>query len=223
MIFGIRDTSIGMKNGENHMLISGGNTRCTMRHYFNRSRKRKVTYLKNPIQHSPSLIGNAPANGIALLHVFAQAPGLAGGSMSADRTDENRLTEVGNGRKLGRVTIDVGIIPATGQQGFYEYAVVKYERSTSVPVVGTDPVPSSADCVGTGLQQAVRRLTPGYCIQFGLIPITTETTVVRKITISFAKFRKAKVRDGDYYCIIFYNRTQATGTYDLHFRYRTGN
>ncbi len=194
-----------------------------MRHYGNRPfRRRKIPI--NTIQHSPALIGNAPANGIGLLHVFAHAGSLAGGSMGGARTGgEDRLTELDTGRKLGPVTIDIGIIPATGQQGFYEYAIVKYERSTSVPVVGVDPVPSSADMVSNGLQQAVRSLTPGYVIRFGLIPVTTETTVVRKITVNFAKFRKAKVRDGDYFCIIFYNRTQATGTYDLHFRYKASD
>ncbi len=189
---------------------------------YGRSRRR-ISFIKNPIQHSPSLIGNAPAAGILTLHVFAHAGVLAGSGMGASRMEEDRLTEVANGRRLGRVTIDMGIIPGTGQAGFYEYALLKYERSNAVPIVGTDPVPSSADCVATGLQQAVRSLSPGYVIQFGLIPITEETVFAKKIIANFAKFKKAKVRDGDYYVILIYNRTGASGTYDLQFRYRTSD
>ncbi len=194
-----------------------------MRHYGRRGGRRR-SIPRETIQHSPSLIGNAPAAGIALLHVFAHADNLASPNLTQDRTGgEDRFTAVDNGRRILPVTIDISILPGTGQQGVYEYAIVKYERSTSVPAIGVDPVPSSADIVASGLQGAVRGFTPGYVVNFGLIPVTSETTTIRKIKVNFAKFKKAKVRDGDYYTIIMYNRTQAGGTYDLQFRYYTSS
>ncbi len=174
------------------------------------------------IQHSPSLIGNTPANNIALLHVLAHSQQLAGGSMTASRTGgEDRTTEVDNGRHVGKMTLDVAFIPLAAANGYYEYVVVKYERSFTVPVVGTDPVPSSANAVTDGLQREARSLAPGYVVQHGIIPITAETTVVRKIKINWAKFGKSLVRDGDYFCIIFFNRAAASNTYDISIRYNT--
>ncbi len=174
------------------------------------------------IQHSPSLLGNAPANNTGLLHVLAHAGNLAGGAMTSSRTGgEDRTTEVDNGRVIGRTTIDWALTPLTTTKGYYEYVIVKYERSFTVPVVGTDPVPSNANMLTDGLQREARSLAPGYVLQFGLIPVTSETNVVRKIIINWAKFRKAQVRDGDYFCIIFFNRSDASGIYDLHIRYNT--
>ncbi len=221
MIYEINSTSTGMTNGENHMLISGGVHNYAMRHFGRRrSTRRKIFGQK--IQHSMSLIGNAPANQIALLHVLAHAGGLAGGSMTASRTGgEDRTTEVDNGRHVGRMTIDLAFIPLAAANGYYEYALVKYERSTSVPTIGTDPVPTSADFVTDGIQRALRSMTPGYVVQYGMIPITAETTVTRKIIIKWDKFRKAQVRDGDYFVLIMFNRASASNTYDIYCRYNT--
>ncbi len=192
-----------------------------MRHYFKRrGGKRKV--FGQPIQHSPSLMGNGPANNIGLVHVLAHASNLAGASMAASRTGgEDRSTEVDNGRHVGNTTIDFAITISGAPKGYYEYAVVKYERSFSVPTIGADPVPSSADMAAFGLQQAVRNLAPGYVLQFGVIPLTTETSTVRKIRISWSKFKKAQVRDGDYFCILFFNRSESASIYDLQIRYKT--
>ncbi len=174
------------------------------------------------IQHSPALLNNAPANNVALLHVLGHAPQLAGASMTATRTgNEDRTTEIDNGRVIGKTTIDFALTPVAASKGYYEYCVVKYERSTSVPQVGTDPVPASADVITDGLQRECRNLTPGYVVKFDTIPVTAETNTSRKIIINWAKFRKQRVRDGDYFCIIFFNRSDAAGIYDLHIRYNT--
>ncbi len=142
--------------------------------------------------------------------------------MTGSRTGgEDRTTEVDNGRTVGKTTIDFGLTPTALTTGYYEYAVVKYERSFTVPAIGTDPVPTSANIITGGLQRECRSLAPGYVLQFGIIPATKETVVTRKIIINWAKFNKEKVRDGDYYCIIFFNRTDGAGVYDLHIRYKT--
>ncbi len=167
-------------------------------------------------------MGNGPADNIGLLHVLAHAQGLAGGSMGASRTGgEDRLTEVDNGRHVGHTTIDFSLSFTASPVGYYEYAVVKYERSTSVPSIGTDPVPSSADITTVGLQQSVRSLSPGYVLQYGQIPCVPNINVHRVIKINWAKFKKSLVRDGDYFCIIFFNRSNTTNIYDLQIRYRT--
>ncbi len=191
-----------------------------MRHFGRRTRGRRKIY-GQPIQHSPSLLGNNPANDTALIHILAHADQLAGQSMTAARTGaEDRTTDVDNGRHVGRMTLDIGFT-VSASTGYYEYALVKYERSTSVPTIGVDPVPSSADIVSDGLQRAVRSFTPGYVIKFGLIAITPQTNRIVKIKADWAKFGKAQVRDGDYYALIVFNRTDAAPLYDIHIRYKT--
>ena len=193
-----------------------------MRHFGSRRRGRARKTASEFIQHSPALKGNQPNNLIGLIHVFAHAGSLAGGSMSAGRMDEDRLTEVANGRTIGNTNITIALVPGVNTNGYLEYAVIKYERSTSVPTIGTDPVPSSADIATNGLQQEVRSMTPGYCVKWGIIPVTAEVTKTFPININWNKFRKGKVRDGDYYTIIIFNNTSNNAlVYDLFFRYKT--
>jgi len=189
------------------------------RRRFSRRGTRKM--YSQPVQHTASLIGNAPANDTGLVHVLAHASQLAGGSMTASRTgNEDRTTEVDNGRHVGKMTLDIGFTPG-GAKGYYEYAITKYERSFSVPTIGVDPVPSNADMAADGLQRAVRSLTPGYVIRYGIIPITLETSRTQKLVINWAKFKKAQVRDGDYFTITMFNRTDAAPVYDIYTRYKT--
>ncbi len=169
-------------------------------------------------------MGNAPVNNVGLLHVIANGPQLAGGSMTTDRTStENRFQGVNNGRYVGKTTIDFALTSVGTPRGYYEYCVVKYQRQFTVPAIGTDPVPSSAVIITDGLQNACRSLAPGYVIKFGTIPVTAETTVTRKIVINWAKFGKAIMRDGDFFTIVFFNRSDSTNTYDLQIRYTTYN
>ncbi len=168
-------------------------------------------------------MGNSPNNDVGLLHVLAQAGQLAGGAMSVARIGgEDRLTEVDNGRTIGKMQVQIDFTVGPNSNGFYEVAAIKYERSTSVPVIGTAPVPTSADIGTNGLQQEVRSNTPGYVIYFDTIAITPETNRSKKLTLNWAKYGKAVVRDGDFYAIIMFNRTNdSTTVYDIQTRYKT--
>ncbi len=193
-----------------------------MRHYFNRrSRGARKTFTPS-IQHSPSSIGNAPAFQVGLLHVLAKSGLLAGASMTSDRTGvEDRTVEIDNGKHVGQMTIDLVIQPSTDTSGYYEYLFVKYQRQTSVPAWGTDPVPTSAGVLTDGLQREARSLSPGWVVKFGIIPCTSETVVTRTIKVNWKKFKMDKVRDGDFFCMLMYNRQSSATKYDFHVRYKT--
>lgn len=188
-----------------------------------RGRKRRRFIPKEQIQHSPSLLGNAPAANVGLLHVLVHANGLAGGSMNADRRDEDRLTEVGNGRHIRNMIVSIGFIPSANSQGYYELGFIKYERSFTVPTLGTDPVPSTANMLSVGLQQEVRSLTPGYMVKYMQVPISAETTKIISVKVDWAKYKKSMVRDGDYFTLLVFNRTAAAGTYDINTRFNTSS
>ncbi len=190
------------------------------RYSMRRFRKRKR--YAHPIQHSPALMGNAPADNIALVHVLAHAGNLASTNLTQSRTGgEDRSTEVDNGRHIGNMTINLAFTTVAAGTGYYEYALIKYERSTSVPTIGTDPVPSSADIVTNGLQASVRGLTPGYLIEYGQIAMSPQTTRIKILKAKWAKFKKALVRDGDYFVLIIFNRSGGASTYDIQTRYKT--
>ncbi len=193
-----------------------------MRHFRGRrGGKRKL--FGQPIQHSPALMGNSPSSAIGVLHVLGHAGVLAGGSMGSTRSGgEDRLTEIDNGRHVGKMQVQIDFTVGASSIGYYEVAAIKYERSTTVPIIGTDPVPSSADIVGNGLQQAVRSLTPGYCIYWDTIPLTPGTNRTKKFTLNWDKYKKAMCRDGDYFTIIVFNRSGDNNTiYDIQTRYKT--
>ncbi len=192
-----------------------------MRHFSRRGRGKRKIY-GQPVQHSPSLMGNAPLNNIGLLHVLARSGTLAGGSMTASRVgDENRTVDVDNGRSIGKMTVSVNFTTSGASIGYYEYAFIKYHRQTSVPAIGTDPVPTSADIVSDGLQRAVRNFTPGWVVHFGTVSSNTAFNRGIKLVINWAKFKMEKVRDGDFYCLVMFNRSDGTATYDIQTRYKT--
>jgi len=194
------------------------------RYGYRRPMKRRGRQiLKGAIQHSPALMGNAPAGGVALLHVLAHATVLAGTSMSQNRFDEDRNTECANGRNIHNMICNISFVPATATQGYYELGFIKYERSTSVPAIGTDPVPATATILADGLQNSVRSLSPGYMIKFMTIPVTAEISKAISIKLNWAKYRKAKVRDGDYFCLVVFNRTNGAGTYDIQTRFNVAD
>ncbi len=222
MIYAINNTNIGMTSGANHILTSGGQNKWNMRHFGKRGGKKRKLF-GQPVQHSPSLMGNSPANLIGLIHVLAHANILAGGSMTSDRTGgEDRTTDVDNGRHVGKMHVQIDFTVGAASSGYYEIAAIKYERSTTVPAIGVDPVPSSADISGDGLQRAVRSLSPGYIIYWDTVAITPGTNRTKKILLNWNKYGKATVRDGDYYTLIVFNRSNDNNTiYDIQTRYRT--
>ncbi len=186
-----------------------------------RRRGRKI--LKGVIQHSPALMGNVPATGSGLLHVLAHATVLAGVSMSTNRFDEDRNTEVANGRNIHNMIVTFAVTPAAATSGYYELGFIKYERSTSVPAIGTDPVPASATIAADGMQNAVRSLSPGYMIKYMQIPVTAEMSTTRSIPINWGKYKKAKVKDGDYFVLLVFNRTGGSATYDIQTRFNVAD
>ncbi len=166
-------------------------------------------------------MGNAPGNNLALVHVLGKAGELAGASMAASRTPEDRFQEIANGRTVGNMTINLDFTVAAATTGYYEYAVVKFEKQTAVPTLGAGNMPSSADMAATGLQQAIRNDAPGWVIEYNTIALTGGSNRSKVIKCRWGKYNKAKVRDGDFFMLIIFNRSDANGPYDVQIRYRT--
>ena len=165
-------------------------------------------------------MGNSILTNDQLITFVAVSTVPAGTSMATSRLDTDRATEVSSGALVGRTTISIGMVPGA-TSGYLEYVVFKVQRSHVTPVKGTDPMPSDASVISAGLQQMYRQNMPGWVIQYGQIPISAETPRVKDIKIDWNKFRMAKVRDGDFYGITYFNRTASTITFDWQARYHS--
>ncbi len=164
-------------------------------------------------------MGNTILTNDQLLTVPAKAGLLAGTALATDRDAGDRSQELQTGNILGNMTIDVTASPSGAAFGVIEYVVFKVQRALTVPIIGTDPIPSDADAITGGLQSAYRKNMPGWIIQFGTFRISAEVTAIKKIRINWNKFRMAKVRDGDFFCIVYFNRTGGSITFDWQARY----
>ncbi len=189
------------------------------RYGYRRRMRRSGGRRQSATMHVPSTMEQSLAPDILSL-IFAQTPSLdAGASASSniEASDRDRTVNVGN--SIGKVTFDIDIRNAAAS-GSMEFAVIRCERCFGVPIVGTDPIPSSLDVTGEGIQQAFRTRMPGRVLHFSQMAVTIETTRTKKIIVNPAKFRMSKVRPGDYLALAVFNRNGASITYSVQMRYK---
>lgn len=166
-------------------------------------------------------MGNSIITNDQLVTFIGVATQQADGTITANRLDTDRGTELSSGALVGKTTINVGMIPAAGSKGYFEYVVFKAQRQAVTPVKGTFPIPADADVITSGLQQLYRLSMPGWVIQYGQWSVSAEFPMTRKITIDWSKFKMDKTRDGDFYGITYFNRTGGTVTFDWQARYHS--
>ncbi len=146
---------------------------------------------------------------------------VAGVSATTGRLDTDRDREVSNGERVGFTRFTLQYEPATTAKGNIEYMIFKAERQATTPVVGTFPIPSAATVDGQGIQQAFRLNMSTWCCKFGSFPVAGETPITKVITINWAKFKKATVKDGDHYGIALFNRADGTVNFSVQMLYKS--
>ncbi len=165
------------------------------------------------IQHSPSEMDGTIATKVLSLRFLVVPDSNAGVALNTVRTASTRFQVIANGSVIKSITCQVAIRAITNE-GYLEYAIIKVQRSATVPIVGTAPAPSSTDVNDVGLESAMRRNYPGWVIHNGIMPFSAETPLTRKFTVNLSKFRMAKFRDGDFIMLALFNRSGATITLD---------
>ncbi len=176
---------------------------------------------KVSISHVPSTMDQTFGTNILSLIFSTVSTVVAGVSATTGRLDTDRDREVSNGELVGRTTYTIQAEPSTTAIGTVEWMIFKAERQATTPVVGTHPIPSSADVDGQGIQQAFRLNMSTWCCKFGAFPVTPEVSVVKNITINWAKFKKATVKDGDFYGLALFNRTIGIIDFSVQMRYKS--
>ncbi len=174
------------------------------------------------VQHMPSSMDNTVLTGDQLVTLIAVPNVNAGGAIGTDRTNEDRQTKVANGRHIGHTTVNIDWLPSVGSAGgILEYIVWKLERQPNTPIVGIFPVPTDPNVQNQGMQQAYRIKAPGWVIQYGQRPFTLETQKTAVIKINWSKFKKDTMRDGDFFGITYFNRSDSSINLNVQMRYKT--
>ncbi len=138
---------------------------------------------------------------------------LAGAGLGVTRTGSDRFQEISSGSIIPSARVNVAIRAITNE-GYLEIAIVKIQRSTIVPAVGTSPSPTSLQVDGQGLESAMREQYPGWCIHNIVMPFSAETPTQRNFSVNLTKFKMAKFRDGDHLLLAIFNRSASTVTVD---------
>ncbi len=176
---------------------------------------------KSSIQHSPSTMEQTMTTQEASV-IVAVTPNLnAGGSMGSERLSTDRLNDVANGSKVGKITYTLQMEPALTAFGTMEYCCFRMERQFSALVLGTDPLPTNAEIAASGLQQMMRSNLPGWVMKFGAFPLSAETPTVRTISVSPSKMGMGPIKDGDYSGIVIFNRTTSFVNFSVQMRFKS--
>lgn len=186
--------------------------------YPRRMRRARKPY-RSATVHVPSTIAGSIGAG-AMATIVVVNPSLdAAGSASAniEASDRDRTANVGN--QLGRLIITTTFRNPTAT-GNLEFCVMHVERSAATPAAGTHPVPSAATVSSVGMQQATRMANPGRVLYFGVLAYTPETTRNKQFSVTPAKYRMSKVRPGDYFMLLIFNRGSAAISYDYQARFK---
>ncbi len=163
---------------------------------------------------------NASLGANTLKVIVIESPSIfAAGSASSNIEAQDKDRTVNVGHHIGMINIDHAVRNTT-DDGIVEYCVIKVERAASTPVVGTHPIPSSAECNTQGLQQAARMANPGKVFHFSHRAYTPEHDITHKIRVSPAKFKLSKVKAGDHWILLVHNRGATTIGDEFQCRYK---
>ncbi len=188
-----------------------------MRHFGSRRRTKK--HYTTAVIHVPSTMGSSPGSLVGIAYIIASPSIFAAGSASSNIEAQDKDRTVNVGHHIGRITIDFGVSAATFD-GTCEFAITKVLRADSTPALGTHPLPSAAEISSQGLQQAVRLANPGLVFHFSKVAMTKEMTKVVRITVSPAKYKQSKMKAGDHWVLIAFNRSGGACAWDFECRYK---
>ena len=155
----------------------------------------------------------------AVVVVIASPSIFAAGSASSNIEAQDKDRTVNVGHHIGRLNISA-TLRNTAADGVFDYCVFKVERADSTPTLGSHPIPSSAEVNSQGMQQACRMANPGKVFHSSKRPYSLENTVVHNFTVSPAKFKLSKMKAGDHWILLLFNRGPNTVTFDIEMRYK---
>ncbi len=184
-----------------------------------RRRKRAFRPRGNTVIHVPSTMGGTLSANIAQVIIITSPSINAGGSATTNIEAQDKDRTVNVGHHIGRFNIDINIRNTIGG-GVFEFCVFKGERLATTPILGTHPVPSTANILAQGMQQATRLHNPGKTFHFSKRVYTIEQAIAHKIIVSPAKYKTSKCKAGDFWVLMIFNRGGTEVTFDYECRFK---
>lgn len=175
--------------------------------------------------HIPStMLNTISVNSQSL--IFAVVPPVnVSSAVGANLNDQDRDREVGIGQYIqGNIIFDLSISPDEAGQtidsGVMQFIVFKLERQDGLPAIGVGTVPSNVDVQTAGMQQAWRLKNPGRIFKFSQFVYSNSLQTVRRFTFNPSKYKKAKIRPGDYIGLALFNQSDTNAIYSVQMRYK---
>ncbi len=189
----------------------------SMRHY----KRRRGKMYKSSVMHIPSSMNAVLASNTATVFFASQTANYTttGTLLTSDtfeQSDRSQTTALGS--DINFIVYNLSCI-AGETASIIEYAIFKIERSNSVPSFDNSTLPASTTIQTQGLQSGMRQYQPGRVLKFGKFVIAAEQPRAISLGISYRKFKMAKVRTGDFYGIVVFNRGSSDVTLDIEARY----
>ena len=184
-----------------------------------RRRSRRKRQLGNSVIHVPSTIGSTPGANTSVLFIIASPSLFAGQSASSNIEAQDKDRTVNLGHHIGILNIDISVRNTTGD-GVVEFCLYKVERAASTPVLGTHPVPSTAEVLAAGMQQECRLQNPGKVFHYSKRTYSIEQPFQHRIKVWPAKYRLSKLKAGDHWVLQVFNRGGTAVALDFEARYK---
>lgn len=173
----------------------------------------------NSVIHVPTTMAQTITANTASLVVISSPSIFSAGSASSNIEAQDKDRTVNVGHHIGTFNISLGHRNITGQ-GIIEYCIFKVERHDSTPAIGSHPVPSTAEVLSQGMQQAVRMANPGKTFHFSMRAYAIDQTMVHNIKVSPAKFKLSKCKAGDHWILLMFNRGPTSVAFDYQARFK---
>ncbi len=184
-----------------------------------RRRSRRTIPRGNVVMHVPSTVSGTIATVVSTNFVIVSPSIFAAGSASSNIEAQDKDRTVNVGHHIGQLVLDFSIRNTTAD-GALEFGVYKVERADSTPSIGTHPVPSNSEVSTQGMQQALRLANPGKVFHYSVVAFSADNTRTKHIVVSPAKFKLSKIKAGDHWCVLVFNRSGSTVTVDFQARYK---
>jgi len=188
---------------------------------FRRRRGRRRNIKRNSVMHLPSsMLNSVPGNQSVILFASVTSNYQTIGTPLTNDTFENadRLQNTQLGANIDSIVYNIAI-REIANDGIIEYVIFKIERSDEVPDTTNSKMPTDVEITTEGLQSAFRRYQPGRVLKYGAFGVASAQPRAISVKGDYKKFRFVKVRAGDYYGILIFNRNVASLEVDLQARY----
>ncbi len=187
-----------------------------------RRRRRGGSRYKSSVTHIPNSVSQTLlASNSGLFYACTTANYTTTGTAltvdTFEQADRQQNTPIG--ADVNGIVYNLAVRDAT-VSAIIEIAFFKIERAHIVPSADDVLLPSNATIVALGLQAAFRQFQPGRLLKYVKLAVAPEQPRTLSIMVLYRKFKMAKVRTGDFYGVMTFNRSSGDVIIDYEARYK---